>query len=116
MQRFSKNSLGVESGSIVLFSDYQHDGEMWTGTGPREMRSFVTFSEPFLTVPHVTVGISMFDFDRQTNQRADIQASSVSETGFTIVFRTWADTRIARIRADWTAIGELADEDDWQVD
>jgi hypothetical protein len=33
-----------------------------------------------------------------------------------IVFRTWGDTRVARVRADWLAIGEVRGEDDWQVD
>jgi len=39
----------------------------------------------------------------------------VTATGFEIVFRTWADTRIARIRADWIAIGPARDEEDWDV-
>ena len=39
----------------------------------------------------------------------------VNSEGFVIVFRTWADTRVARIRADWLAIGELSAEDDWNV-
>ena len=45
----------------------------------------------------------------------DISAENVTATGFEIVFRTWADTRVARIRADWIAIGPAKDEDDWDV-
>ena len=40
----------------------------------------------------------------------------MTETGFEIVFRTWGDTRVARVRADWLALGEVADEDDaWEL-
>jgi hypothetical protein len=31
------------------------------------------------------------------------------------VFRTWGDSRVARIRADWMAIGEVSGEDDWEM-
>ena len=46
---------------------------------------------------------------------ADISAEMVNPEGFVIVFRTWGDTRVARIRADWLAIGEISSEDDWEI-
>lgn len=115
MLRINKNKTGVANGSLILFSDYQHDGVMWTGTGPREFRRVVEFDEVFARAPVVTVSISMWDFEKATNQRADISSEMVNSEGFVIVFRTWGDTRIARIRADWLAIGEVADDDDWDV-
>ena len=57
----------------------------------------------------------MWDIDHKTNARVDISAESVTAQGFEIVFRTWADTQIARIRADWTALGQTRDDDDWDV-
>ena len=42
-------------------------------------------------------------------------AETVNPEGFVIVFRTWGDTRVARIRADWIAMGELPDDDAWDV-
>ena len=41
--------------------------------------------------------------------RADLTAENVSEKGFHLVFRTWGDTRVARVRADWLAIGAVRD-------
>lgn len=114
MKRFS-GAVGIEQGSPVLFNDYAHDGPMWTGKGPREVRVREDFAEPFLAPPTVTIGISMWDIDRNSNSRADISVEKVTETGFEIVFRTWADTRVARIRADWLAIGPTRDEEDWDV-
>lgn len=114
MRRFG-GVVGVEQGSTILFNDFAHDGAMWTGSGPREVRQAQLFREPFLDTPAVTVGISMWDIDHQTNSRIDIAAENITVRGFEIVFRTWADTRVARIRADWMAIGATRDEDDWDV-
>lgn len=115
MKRLSGHSVGVQQGEELLFSDYQNGGEMWTGTGPRERRIPVSFDCAFKAPPTVQVAISLWDLDRSTNLRADIQARNVTETGFEIVFQTWGDTRIARIRAGWIAIGELPHLDDWEL-
>jgi len=114
MKRLS-GVIGIEQGSRILFSDFAHDGAMWSGSGPREVRQAQDFKESFLEPPVVMVGISMWDMDHQANSRVDISAENVTCRGFDIVFRTWADSRIARIRADWTAIGSTRDEEDWDV-
>jgi hypothetical protein len=116
MKRISSGKIGITQGSNVLFSDFADGGPMWTGHGDRESRHQVTFDAPFKQVPAVMIGISMWDIDHKHNSRADISAEKVNKTGFELVFRTWGDTRVARIRADWTAIGPLFDDDDWQVD
>jgi hypothetical protein len=38
------------------------------------------------------------DLDKDTNVRADVQAKNISATGFDLIFRTWGDTRVARVR------------------
>jgi H-type lectin domain len=111
MRRFS-GALGIERGSKILFSDFAHDGAMWAGAGPREVRHR---QEPFQDAPTVSVAISMWDIDHNTNSRVDISAENITAKDFEIVFRTWGDTRIARIRAEWIAIGPARDEDDWDV-
>lgn len=88
---------------------------MWTGSGPREVRQTQSFKEAFVEPPVVTVGISMWDMDHKTNSRVDILAENVTATGFEIVFRTWGDTRVARVRADWMALGAVKDDDNWDV-
>ncbi|WP_438708435.1 H-type lectin domain-containing protein [Tabrizicola sp.] len=108
-------AFGIEQGTKVLFSDFAHDGAMWTGAGPREVRQEESFKEPFLEPPSVMVGISMWDIDHKTNSRVDISAENITAKGFEIVFRTWGDTRIARIRADWLAVGPCGDDDSWEV-
>ncbi len=115
MKRISSGSVGIEQGSRVLFSDFADGGVMWTGQGSRDSRHVVKFKDKFVEPPVVMVGISMWDLDQKTNSRADISAENVTEAGFHLVFRTWGDTRVARIRADWTAIGAVRDEEDWEL-
>lgn len=114
MKRLS-GVVGVQQGQRFLFSDYAHDGPMWTGSGPREVRQAQAFDEAFMAPPSVMVGVSMWDIDHKVNSRVDIAAENVTEQGFEIVFRTWSDSRIARIRADWMAIGIARGDDDWDV-
>ncbi|MDZ4094718.1 MAG: H-type lectin domain-containing protein [Paracoccaceae bacterium] len=115
MKRIPSGRVGIEQGNRVLFSDFADGGVMWTGQGPRESRHVVKFKEPFTEVPAVMVGILMWDLDQKTNSRADISADNVTVKGFHLVFKTWGDTRVARIRADWTAIGPVKNEDDWDL-
>lgn len=107
--------MGIQQGSRVLFSDYADGGVMWTGSGDRESRHVIKFKDAYVEPPVVMVSISMWDTDNKHNARADLSAEKITETGFHLVFRTWGDTRVARVRADWTSIGAVKDEDDWQL-
>ena len=98
-----------------MLSDFENDGEMWTGRGQRERRRRIGFSEPFRVPPNVQTSVSLWDMDAATIIRADISAETVTEDGFDLVFRTWGDSRIARVRIGWIAMGELNDDDDWDV-
>ncbi len=116
MKRLRNHLIGVEQGELVLFSDFEDEGEMWVGRGQRERRRRVAFDEAFRSEPVVHVGLSMWDLDNGAPARVDIAAETVTEDGFDIVFRTWGDTRVARVRARWMAIGELRQDDDWEID
>lgn len=117
MRRINSHLLGIESGSEMLFSHHEDGGLMWAGTGAREVRKAIAFPAPFRSPPRVVIAITLWDMDHSRNHRADISAEAVTQTGFEIVFRTWADTRVARIRADWTALGEVdhPDDADWDI-
>ncbi|MCZ4354517.1 H-type lectin domain-containing protein [Roseovarius aestuarii] len=113
MKRFDNKLIGIDQGEIVLFSDYESGGEMWTGDGDRMRRHTIRFTEPFRSCPVVQCALSMWDIDCGTNSRVEVSAENISENGFEVVFRTWADTKVARARVRWMAFGELCHEDDW---
>lgn len=115
MKKLQNHLIGIDQGDVLLFSDFEDDGEMWTGNGPRKVVRPVVFSQGYKSLPSLQVALSMWDMDHQTNARADIRAEEVTREGFNLVFRTWGDTRVARARAIWTAIGAVAHDDDWDV-
>jgi hypothetical protein len=115
MKKVSPHLVGVDQGDVVLFSDYEHDGDMWAGSGPRQMRAHVVFDTPYVSAPAVIVNLSMWDMSNAANARADVQAEDVTENGFAILFRTWGDTKIARVRVSWMSVGPVRDDDDWDV-
>lgn len=115
MQRVSHSAVGIDQGSEILFSAFEDNGPMWSGEGPRAVRYPVRFSSSFLAPPVVHVTVGMWDVEGNSNQRADIFADNVSHDGFEIVFKTWGDTRVARIRAEWLAIGAVRHEDDFDL-
>jgi hypothetical protein len=115
MKRMNGNTVGVESGETVLFSDFEDGGEMWTGTGQRERRRRIAFSESYKEPPTVQASLALWDVDNATVMRADLRSENVTEDGFDLVFRTWGDTRIARVRIAWMAIGPLVQDEDWDV-
>ena len=88
---------------------------MWAGKGKRIRRVDVEFSELFLKPPVVHLGFAMWDISNAANTRVDLAAENITEAGFTAVFQTWGDTKVARMRANWMAIGEVESDDIWDV-
>ncbi|MGR3320718.1 MAG: H-type lectin domain-containing protein [Pseudooceanicola sp.] len=115
MKRLRNHWIGIDQGDTIMFSDFEDGGEMWTGTGQREKRVRVTFSESFRAAPSVHCSLSMWDMDTSVLLRGDIGAEEITEEGFDIVFRTWSDSRAARARVRWMAIGELRHADEWDL-
>ncbi|WP_106746094.1 H-type lectin domain-containing protein [Yoonia maritima] len=115
MHRLSSGTVGIDHGEVVLFSDFEDDGAMWRGEGPRQSRAKVKFKATYGSPPHVQVSMSMWDISNSTNTRADVQAENITEDGFEIVFRTWADTQVARVRVAWTSFGELPHDEGWEL-
>jgi len=116
MIRIRNQNLGIDQGDVVLFSDFDAGGPMWAETGPREARQNVSFNETFRSVPAVSLSLSMWDINSSENSRGDLTVEQVTTQGFVLVFKTWGDTKVARMRAAWTAMGELGYADDWDVE
>ena len=116
MKKLDNHLIGIDQGDVVLFSDFEDGGAMWTGEGPRERRKTIRFTVPFRAAPAVHLSISLFDADTEAAIRAELTPECITAQGFEIKFRTWLDTRIARMRVAWLAIGALNHEDNWVID
>lgn len=115
MKKLRNTTIGIDQGDEHLFSDFESDGPMWTGRGNRERRKKIKFAESYLSPPTVHVSLSLWDMDSGPNIRAEVVAEKITETGFDLVFRTWGDSRAARVRMSWMSIGQLGHEDDWVI-
>ncbi|WP_282028658.1 H-type lectin domain-containing protein [Paracoccus marcusii] len=113
MIRFATHEIGIARGAVTMVSDFDTQGPMWTETGDRSHRQRVEFGDRFVAPPVVHLGVGMWDLDSDRNQRGDLQVENVTLTGFDTLFRTWGDTRIARMRVEWMAIGAVPDEQDF---
>ena len=113
MQRLQNPRTGIDQGDVVLFSEFEEGGDMWTGEGPRERRKTIHFKEAYSQPPAVHVSISLWDMSTDAAIRAELVAERITEAGFDLVFRTWGDSRVARLRAAWMSVGELPFDDDW---
>lgn len=115
MLKITRFPIGVASGEVELFNHFASDGFMWVGEGPREVATTVTFDQPFAATPVVQLGITALDASNSDNLRLNLYSRDVSKTGFTIAAFTWLETRIARLNVAWSAMGELSDEEYWDV-
>ena len=115
MRKFAANRIGIDQGETEVFSEFKEGGPMWTGSGPRERRCTVKFSESFLDPPAVQASVTLWDVDSTRNLRAQTTAEDVTRNGCTLVVRTWSDSRIARLRMGWMAIGPVRSDEDWDV-
>lgn len=113
MQRFTFHEMGVLQGEVMMVADFDTRGPMWTGEGERVQRRHVAFAERFVMPPVVHVSPAMWDMDSERNQRGDLRVEAVTPAGFDLVFQTWGDTRIARMRVSWLAIGAVPDDQDF---
>ncbi len=115
MKRIASHLIGVDQGELVLFSDYENGGEMWTGSGARERVVSVAFSQKYRKPPAVHCSMSLLDLATGPSIRTDVATREITDIGFKIVFRTWEDSRVARIRVAWMAVGELPDDEEWEL-
>lgn len=115
MQILKSYTIGVDQGEQALFSDFEDGGPMWSETGPREARIAIKYSQSYAVPPTVHVSLSMWDLDSKSNPRADLKSENVTTQGFDLVFRTWSDTRVARVRASWMSIGQVGDDEQWEL-
>ena len=101
-------AVHVESGAYGYGVGSKGDGvwNLGSGTGDRRFRKTIHFKKPFVTIPHVQIGLTYFDLrDIDTNERLAIYARNIMLDRFDIEFRTWNKAAVYRAAASWLAIG-----------
>ncbi len=103
----------VQQGEELIFSHYEDSGPMWSGDGQRQVSYHIEFDRPFIGNPIVQLSITLMDVQTDPLIRYDISATEITSDGFSILFQTWADSRFARVRVGWIAIGQSIRDEYW---
>jgi len=72
--------------------------------GVRTMLVEVEYPKPFNKKPEVMVGVNLVDASNAQNLRYSVEVKSVSRDGFTLLVKTWSNTRIFEIGGGWIAV------------
>lgn len=99
--------MKLQSGTVVNGS-YQ-DATWKLHQGPVAERVFtrtVTFESKFAKPPKVVIGLSGLDGDGTKNNRVQVTAKDITESGFVVEYKTWFDTVLYTVWANWLAYGD----------
>jgi len=72
--------------------------------GERSVYVEVEYPKPFEKKPEVMVGVNLIDASNAQNLRYSVEVKSVSRDGFTLLVKTWANTKIFEIGGGWIAV------------
>eukprot|EP00826_Nyctotherus_ovalis_P028527 TRINITY_DN2252_c0_g1_i5.p1 TRINITY_DN2252_c0_g1~~TRINITY_DN2252_c0_g1_i5.p1 ORF type:complete len:178 (+),score=23.38 TRINITY_DN2252_c0_g1_i5:125-658(+) len=101
-----KIELGARIAAGTAAKDYEGtEHPMVTGSGPRSDLYKVEFKKPFINIPIISIGISTFKADVDSNVGYRVVATNVTEVGFNIRVEVWGNLKLKSIGAAWIAIG-----------
>lgn len=106
--------FNIEQGEARLFSDFESNGNMWSGKGDRRVDYHINLGNLYKTPPKILINITLLDAASDQHVRFSLAAENITNSGFDIVFKTWLDSRFARVWVQWTALGEISDPDMWE--
>ena len=101
-------SVQFLSGSFSTWRGQDAGWSLDQGIGDREYVKHVTFPRRFDTPPQVVVGTSLLDVDQSKNTRVEVSARNVTPEGFDLVLRTWFDSIVYSLGANWLALAPPA--------
>ena len=93
----------VESGKFSL-NQSTPEYNLHQNTGERTLTIEVKFTKKFETKPEILLGVNAIDADNKTNLRYQVEVSFVSNEGFLLKVKTWADSKVYAISGSWMAI------------
>lgn len=74
-----------------------------SNNGERTMTLEIKFKESFKQKPNIFLSVIQIDAEDKTNVRYNVEAISISRDGFTLIVKTWADSKIFSISGNYLA-------------
>ena len=79
--------------------------QLLDGQGKRPFQKRIDFPHSYEEPPIVVVALTGLDVDKSMNLRVEVDAPDVDRNGFSIVFKTWSNTKIYSVWVQWIAHG-----------
>lgn len=92
----------MQSGSWSV-SPSLEDYSLDSNNGERSVSIEINFPESFKEKPEIFLSVSQIDVFNKTNTRFNVEAISISRDGFTLIVKTWSDSKIFSISGNWIA-------------
>ncbi len=103
----SASALKIQSGTTYNGSYQDADWKLHQETiGERLFTRPVQFESKFAKPPKVFLEISGLDVNETKNTRVTVTAKNITESGFDLEYKTWFDTILYTVWANWMAFGE----------
>lgn len=99
----SLNAQSVDSGTFMLNQNTK-GYNLHQNTGEREFTVEVKFNKKFESKPEIVLAVTSVDAEKTTNLRYALEKGFVSEEGFLLKVRTWADTKVYSLGGNWLAV------------
>lgn len=74
------------------------------GEGTRRAFQTIEFPEPFDEIPELILSVNSWDAIESANLRLTISYKNLTREGFTLEYRTWADSKIYGVGVQWFAL------------
>lgn len=71
----------------------------------RVFERFIRFDQRYSSKPIVHVSLAGFDIDNSRNARLSLNATNITNEGFSLQIRTWLNTRMWSVEVTWLSIG-----------
>ena len=92
----------MQSGSWSV-SPSLEDYSLDSNNGERSVSIEINFPESFKEKPEIFLSVSQIDVFNKTNTRFNVEAISISRDGFTLIVKTWSDSKIFSISGNCIA-------------
>ena len=104
--------LGPDVNLVLIQSGRVHRGytdQGWNldiGSDTRTYDVPVIFTQSFSSVPNVQVSLARVDLNNDQNFRLDVSIKDITKNGFTIVYKTWSETKVYGATVSWIAYAD----------
>ncbi len=96
----------IQTGTIDVNGATPGVSALQKGSGERSVTIDVVYQKPYDVKPDVIVSLSELDIPKDSPLRLSAKAISISRDGFTIVVKTWEDSRLNSCSVNWIAISQ----------